>query len=242
MKVVAINSSPNMDKGNTAIILDPFIAGMREAGAEVDLYYTKKLNINPCQGEFNCWFKTPGVCFQKDDMQWLLPKMNEAKIWVLATPLYVDGMTGPMKNLIDRIIPNARPSFELRDGHIRHPGRGQSRASRMVLVSNCGFWEKDNFDALLVHVQAICKNTKMRFKGALLRPHGPALKRMLQIPGLVDNVIEAARDAGRQLIREDEISQETLDIVSRNLIPIEDYLNRGKPSPKQQVSKPEKKP
>ena len=37
MKVIAFNSSPRMDKGNTALILNPFLEGMREAGAEVEL-------------------------------------------------------------------------------------------------------------------------------------------------------------------------------------------------------------
>ncbi len=80
MKVVAINSSPLMGKGNTALILDPFLEGMREAGAEVELLYTKKLDIKPCQGDFICWTKTPGECHQKDDMEWVRPKMAEADL------------------------------------------------------------------------------------------------------------------------------------------------------------------
>ena len=76
MKVLALNSSPMMGKGNTALILTPFLDGMREAGAEVELFYTKKLKINPCQGEFNCWLKTPGVCWQNDGMQMLIPKLG----------------------------------------------------------------------------------------------------------------------------------------------------------------------
>lgn len=224
MKVLAINSSPLMGKGNTAVILNPFLDGMREAGAEVELFYTKKLKIKPCQGCFNCWLKTPGVCFQRDDMDMLLPKIGESDIWVLATPLYVDGMTGPMKNLIDRIIPGAQPFFELRDGHIRHPGRGETRRGKMVLVSNCGFWEMDNFDALVVHMKAICKNGNREFAGALLRPHGGALKPMLEIGGLVEDVIEAAREAGRQLVRDGRMSPDTLNTVSRKLMPREDYI------------------
>lgn len=39
-KILATNSSPNMDKGNTALILTPFIEGMKEAGADVELIYT----------------------------------------------------------------------------------------------------------------------------------------------------------------------------------------------------------
>ena len=131
MKVLAINSSPRMDKGNTAVILNPFLDGMKEAGADVELFYTKKLNINPCQGEFNCWLKTPGECFQKDDMEIIRPKIFDADVCVLATPLYVAGMTGPMKNLIDRIIPGVQPFFELRDDHIRHPGRGEDEQRKI---------------------------------------------------------------------------------------------------------------
>lgn len=224
MKVLAFNSSPRMDKGNTALILNPFLEGMREAGAEVELFYTKKLKINPCQGEFNCWLKTPGKCWQKDDMAMLMPKLGEADVLVLATPLYVDGMTGPMKNLIDRTIPLVQPFFELRDDHIRHPAREGTKRGKTVLVSNCGFWEMDNFDALLVHVKALCKNGNREFAGALLRPQGEALRPMLEIGGLVEDVVEAAREAGRQLVRDGKISTETLNTVSRELMSREDYI------------------
>lgn len=47
MKVLAINASPHMDKGNTAMILDPFLEGMKEAGSEVDLIYTSSLGSSP---------------------------------------------------------------------------------------------------------------------------------------------------------------------------------------------------
>lgn len=35
MKVLAINASPHKDKGNTTMILAPFLEEMQEAGAEV---------------------------------------------------------------------------------------------------------------------------------------------------------------------------------------------------------------
>jgi multimeric flavodoxin WrbA len=224
MKVLAINSSPHMDKGNTALILTPFLEGMREAGADVELFYTRKLEIDPCQGEFYCWVKEPGVCFQQDDMQMLYPKLGTAEIWVLATPVYVDGITGPMKNLMDRLIPMALPFFELRDGHCRHPGHGDSRASQLVLVSNCGFWERDNFNPLVVHMEAFCKNAAMEFAGALLRPHGPAFRAMLEMAQPVDDVLRAAKEAGGQLVKKGRMLPETLEAVSRELLPLETYV------------------
>ena len=69
MKVLAINGSPHMGEGNTAMILNPFLEGMKEAGADVDLFYTRKVKIGPCNGDMSCWFVNPGTCGQKDDMQ-----------------------------------------------------------------------------------------------------------------------------------------------------------------------------
>ena len=43
MKAIAINGSPKMDGGNTALVLNPFLEGMKEAGAEVEVLYTSAL-------------------------------------------------------------------------------------------------------------------------------------------------------------------------------------------------------
>jgi multimeric flavodoxin WrbA len=105
MKVLAINGSPHMDEGNTAMILSPFLEGMKEAGAIVELFYVRKLKIGPCNGDMSCWFKNPGKCGQDDDMQMLLPKFKDADVIVWASPVYYAGITGPLKNLMDRQLP-----------------------------------------------------------------------------------------------------------------------------------------
>jgi multimeric flavodoxin WrbA len=224
MKVLAINSSPKMDKGNTALILNPFLEGMREAGAEVELFYTRKLNIEPCTGEFYCWIKTPGECYQKDDMLMLLPKLREADFRVYATPVYVWGVTGTMKNLMDRMLPRVQPFIELYNGHCRHPLREGTKPSKIVLVSSCGFWEIDNSDPLLVQMKTYCKVTGCEFVGALLRSHAGALMPMIEMGAPIDDIFEAAKEAGRQLVKDGEMSAETLNIVSRELMPLEMYM------------------
>ncbi|HNS20620.1 MAG TPA: flavodoxin family protein [Sedimentisphaerales bacterium] len=224
MKAVVINGSPRGDKGNTGLILNPFLEGMKSAGAEVEVFETKDMNVRPCQGEYACWFRTPGRCFQEDDMQKLLPELLTADVLVLATPLYVDGMTGPLKMVVDRMIPLGEPKIEYRDDHCRHPGRATVQDRKLALVSNCGFWELDNFDALVNHVQAIAKNLDAVFAGALLRPHGPALRAMLDQGIPVADVLDAARDAGRQLVETGSISTETLGTVSRPLLARDQYV------------------
>lgn len=222
MKAIAINASPMMDKGNTASILIPFLDGMREAGAEVELYYTRQLDIKPCQGEFKC--RIDGKCFQKDDMEMLLPKLAEADIQVFATPVYVDGIISSLKILWERTVPLANPIFVLRNGHCHKPRREDSDTGKVVLVSSCGYWEMDNFDAMLAHVKARCWNTNREFAGALLRPHSAALKIMPSRGSSINDIFEAARAAGQQLVKEGEMSSGTLAAISRPLMPLEDYV------------------
>jgi multimeric flavodoxin WrbA len=224
MKAIAINASQMMDKGNTAAILSPFLDGMREVGAEVEVFYTKQLDIKPCQAEFTCQLKTPGKCFQKDDMEMLLPKLAEADIHIFATPVYVDGIAGSLKTLWERTVPLANPLFELRDGHCYKRRRKDSDTGKVVLVSSCGYWEMDNFDPMLAHVKARCRNINREFAGALLRPHSAALKIMASRGSSINDIFAAAREAGYQLIKEGEMSSRTLAAIGRPLMPLEEYV------------------
>ncbi len=225
MKVVAINSSPRMVKGNTSLVLDPFLDGMKDAGAEVELFYMRKLEVNPCLGCFDCWLKTPGRCVQRDDMDWISTKMNEADLWVFATPLYVDGVTGALKCLMDRLLPRLQPFIEIRKGRCRHPLREGVTPGKFALVSNCGFWEMENFDPLLVHMKAFCENASRDFAGALLRPHGGALHVMMeQGAPVVEEILEAARKAGREIVEQGSVGEETLRAVGQELMPKEAYV------------------
>jgi multimeric flavodoxin WrbA len=219
-----------MEKGNTDLLLKPFLDGMREEGCDVELFCTCRLNVKPCLGDRSCWTKTTGKCVQDDDVKTLLPRIQEADTIVFATPLYVDGMPGTLKNLIDRLIPLMEPYFVMREKHCRHPPRRPHKHSKVVLISNCGFWELDNFEPLVIHMQAICKNICWEYVGALLRPHGEALGYMVRKGISVQDIFDAARDAGRELARTGKMSEHNLKIVSRDLVSIEKYVemtNKG---------------
>jgi multimeric flavodoxin WrbA len=224
MNVLAINGSPHGGKGNTALILDPFLEGLRDAGADVELVCTRDLDINPCLGCFGCWIKTPGQCVQKDDMAGLLHQLREADMWVFASPLYFDGPSGSLKNLMDRMTAFLRLPAEVRSGRSRHLVEDEVKGGKVVLVSNCGLWEIGNFEPLVAQVKGFCRHVDREFVGALLRPHGQTLRDILRRGEPVDDVLEAAREAGRQLAREGRVSKETLDIVGSELVSLEEYL------------------
>ncbi len=219
MKVLALNGSPR--NAATAHVLGIFLEGMEEAGAEVELVRISKLDVKPCRGCFTCWTSTPGICVQKDDMADMLPKLDEADVIVLGTPVYVDGMTGIMKNFLDRMIPLDNGKVVIQDGHCRHPSRSGRDTIRIALVSVCGFHEMDNFDPVVMHTKALCKNMNAEFVGAVLRPYAWALTALPSRGIDVSDVLEAIRDAGRQLVKKGRFEEATLDAISRELIPKE---------------------
>jgi len=224
MKVLAVNGSPHRGKGNTALILDPFLEGLRDAGADVELLYTGDLDIKPCLGCFGCWIKTPGKCVQDDDMAELLSRLRQAELWVLATPLYFDGPSGPLKNVMDRMTSFLRLPAEVRGGRSRHVVEDGVKGGKVGLVSNCGLWEMRNFEPLVAQVKGFSRHVDREFVGALLRPHGQTLRDLLRRDEGVDDVLEAAREAGRQIASEGRVSGETLGVVSRPLVSLDGYI------------------
>lgn len=160
-----------------------------------------------------------------DDMDMLIPKFEEADIAIYSTPLYADGVSGPLKNLIDRQISRGNPTLEFRDGECRHPATKDQKPGKLILVSSCGLWEMSHFDPVLMHMKAYCKNMIWDFAGALLRPHAPAMMFLDGLGKKYDDIFEAAKEAGKQMITDGRMSEKTLQIVGRELMPPEDYVN-----------------
>lgn len=224
MKVVAFNSSPHREKGGTGRILAPFLKGMADAGAEVTLFHLDRQKIRPCRGCLDCWFRTPGRCRMDDDMAGLLPEVAASDVLVLATPLYVDGMNGVMKTFLDRCLPLLQPFFVITGGHCRHERRPEFRGGSVALVSASGFTEIDNFDPLVAHVQAVCRNLGRDYAGALLRPIANSLDELHAAGIAVADIFAALREAGVRLVREGQVPEELRQAVGRELLPRDAYL------------------
>jgi len=142
----------------------------------------------------------------------------------LATPVYVDGMTGPMKTFLDRLVPLLEGRIEIRDDHCRHPLREGVKAGKLVLVSASGFTEMDNFDPLVAHVKAACRNMGREFSGAILRPYGSFFNQLLRKGYPVDSILQAIKSAGVNLVERGCIPDDLLKEISRDLVTREEVL------------------
>ena len=217
--VFAINGSPKAEKGNTEKLLNPFLAGMIEAGARVDKYHVVRLNIKPCTGEFICWNVRPGTCHIKDDMQTLYPKLRKTDILVLATPVYIP-LPGEFQNFINRLCPLIEPKLSFKQGRTRAIFRSDVKISKLALVSTSGWWEIGNFQTVLRIAKELAADTSIEFAGALLRPHSGDLEANQE---KAQEIYKAAKKAGFDLITKGKIKQTTLKIISQPLISEEEY-------------------
>ena len=220
-KVLAINGSPNMEKGNTHLILEPFLEGMRSAGAEVDLIFSRKLKIQTCIGDFQCWYEKVGECIYKDDMEEVYAKARAADIWVLATPIYLP-LPGRFQNLLNRLMPLFEPVLEVRNSRTRAKFHDDVKVSKIVLITSGGWWEKENADVVVHIVKEITENCTVSFVGPVLRPHSQYLRTNKEKAA---QVFEAARTAGRQVIEKGAISPEVLDSLAQPLISLDDAID-----------------
>ena len=102
MKIVVISSSPHPKNESTSIYLaDKFTEGAKSAGHEVFTFDAANEDTHPCRGCDKC--NMDGPCIYQDAIeQKLMPKMLEADMLVLVTPLYYYGMSAQLKIVIDR--------------------------------------------------------------------------------------------------------------------------------------------
>jgi multimeric flavodoxin WrbA len=99
-KILILNGSPRR-RGNSAVLADQLAEGARSRGAEVESVYLHGLDIRACDGCDACHELEEG-CIIRDDMQPLYPKLREADVIVIATPVYWFSVSAQTKLCIDR--------------------------------------------------------------------------------------------------------------------------------------------
>jgi FMN-dependent NADH-azoreductase len=225
MKIIAFNGSPKGEKGNTHVMVDLFLQGAMEAGADVEYILLAKKDIKPCKGCMSCWLKTPGKCIIDDDVEILLDKYINADIVVFASPVYVGGVTGIMKNFIDRSIPLADPHFGKNDrGETTHYSRFEKEPD-IVLISNCGFPEQYHFNYFRSTFEYIVRHSGSNIIAEIYRGQGE----MLGIDNpfvavLLASYKERLKKAGREVVETRCLSEKLKQDLEKPLVPYDQYI------------------
>lgn len=230
MKILAINGSPRGTGHNTYIMVEEFLKGARKAGAETEHILLAGKKINHCIGCFTCWTKTPGVCVFKDDMTELLEKMSgKFDALVLATPLYVDNISGLLKNFLDRSIPTADPHFSKdRNGESVHMMREDEKGRKLIAIANCGFPEQTHFEVLKVLFRRMARNFHAELAGEIYRGEGELLKsKSLLLLPILYRYKKLLQRCGKEFVEQGRFSDESKASLEKPLIPYDFYLKQG---------------
>lgn len=101
-KVLILSGSPRHG-GNSDTLCDQFMKGALEAGNEVEKYFVADHKIGYCSACYYC-ISHDGKCCKNDDMSTLMPKLLEADVLVLASPVYMYSVSAQLKTVFDRAV------------------------------------------------------------------------------------------------------------------------------------------
>jgi len=97
--LLAVYGSPRR-KGNTAVLLDRAVQGVRDSGCSVEEVFLGDLNLSPCLELYGC--KKNGRCVIQDDFQDLYDKLVNYSALLLASPIFFYSLSAQTKILLDR--------------------------------------------------------------------------------------------------------------------------------------------
>jgi len=108
MKVLALIGSDRKN-GNTARVIEIFEAQMQAFAKnsklpfEFESLYIGSCNIKPCRGCRVCFDQGEEACPLRDDITLIRTKMDAANVLLVASPVYVNDVSGLIKNWMDRL-------------------------------------------------------------------------------------------------------------------------------------------
>jgi multimeric flavodoxin WrbA len=225
MKITAFNASQWTGKSNTQVVVDEFLSGACDCGCRVESIPLLARQIKPCTGCFTCLSDPQGRCPLKDDMAGLIKKFVGSDIVVLATPVYMDAMTGLMKTFIDRLLPLLDPHFE-RDarGEYRHCSR-YSSMPQIISIATAHMPEETHFQVIQLFMHRLARSLHTRIIAEIYRGTGGLLQsREESFRPYVREYKMLLREAGREIAMNGSISLHTCRQLDKPIASIDEYI------------------
>ena len=108
---VAILNGADQPRDPTDLVAAELEARYRDAGAEVRHFILRDEVVGHCQGDFDCWVRTPGRCRIQDEGQAIERAVHDADVLAMTTPVVFGGYGPVLKKAVDRLIPLILPFF-----------------------------------------------------------------------------------------------------------------------------------
>ena len=191
MKVLGIFGSPRRG-GNTELLLEEALRGAEKEGAKVERLYLSEFTITPCKECHGC--DNTGNCVIMDDMGKIYPKLLEADIIILASPIFFYGVTAWAKAMIDR-----SQAFWARKYLLKDPSLGKEGKKRKGFFISVGATKGPKvFEGAIQTVKYFFDVLNVEYVGELVFRNVEAKGDILKHP----EALQQAFEAGRRLAKE----------------------------------------
>jgi len=209
---VIVYGSPRLKKSGSYHLGEHFAKGLKKGGFSIEEIIVHNKKIKPCLGCFTCWSKTPGICVNRDDMDEILPILDQADLVVYSTPLYIYSVPGPLKTFLDRQLPLVEGYMINRNGITAHPRRNKDKTMKTFIISVAGFPEKTHFDAMTAMFKKSFVPNEERYLGEILIGGANSMSEdgAQKDYGDLYNLIE---QAGFELSQNMQVSESTLNQI-----------------------------
>ncbi len=183
MDILAICGSPRKNR-TTHSVLQAVLDG---SGRQYEILWPAFMHIGHCTGCRACKVKTPGRCWQDDDMTAAIEKMLGAKALIIASPTYFGNVPGPLKNFIDRSLPTcytgAGEPWMGAEGHGTRPLKG--RPAMLITVSGGADHEK-----AAANIRLVLDYYEYAVVGEYAEPMGGAVITREEFPDIHDELVQ----------------------------------------------------
>jgi multimeric flavodoxin WrbA len=191
LKVLGIFGSPRKG-GNTEILLEEALKGAEKAGAEVERLHVTDFTVTPCKECHGC--DETGRCVIPDDMQKIYPKLLEADIIILASPIFFYGITAWAKALVDRC-----QALWARKYFLKEPSLGKEGKKRKGFFISVGATKGQKvFEGAILTAKYFFDVLNAEYMGELVFRGIDAKGDILKYP----EATQQAFEAGRRLVLE----------------------------------------
>lgn len=224
INVLAFNCFKTDTNGATGKLLNTFIEGMKEAGADVEVVCTENLKIEKCNAcTEDPSFVSNGTCRIVDDMQDIYPLLRESDIWIFATPNQPYSINKNLIRLLDRLEPLFDPCITFTNGTTESH---KSCNGKVVLLSASDEWDITAFDNLIEHFESTSLLFGREFIGSVLRTHAWAMNTQVLNHRETEDILNSVKTAGKELIQNGKFNPSTLARVNQELVSKQSILNQ----------------
>lgn len=122
----------------------------------------KNMNMVHCQGCWDCWTKTPGLCRMKDDGMEYLKSLASSDMMLILSPVRAGFLTAETKKAMDRYIPNSLCHIGIYEKECHHFRRYPQEMMLALYLMDDGKIDKEAEDIIFENMKRVQLNMRTK--------------------------------------------------------------------------------